>query len=175
MLLKKLIYNFKLINFMKTRILTAGLLVIIMTLFFACNLEQKKTTVDKDQVKAEIQAIENNLAMTFNNGNAESLSYYAEDAISYFSGQEPIVGLEAIHQHLENELLDFPKGAEISFETLEIYVSDDGDHVAEIGAHKLVDSTGTLLQRGHYMSFFAKRDGKYVCIRDMANSIQYKN
>ncbi len=52
-------------------------------------------------------------------------------------------------------------------------LADDGDHVAEIGAHKLVDSSGVILQKGHYMSFFAKRDGKYVCTRDMANSVQY--
>jgi hypothetical protein len=44
--------------------------------------------------------------------------------------------------------------------------------VAEIGAHQLVDSTGMVLQKGHYFSFFAKRDGKYVCTRDMANSVQ---
>ena len=72
----------------------------------------------------------------------------------------------------EDELMDFPEGAKISFETLEIYVTDDGNHVAEIGAHKLVDSTGAILQKGHYVSFFAKRDGKYVCTRDMANSVQ---
>ena len=160
---------------MKTRILTGGLLVIILTLFVACNQEQKKTTIDKEQIKAEIQAIEDQFELTFNNRSTESLSYYAEDAISYFAGQEPIVGIEAIHQHIEDELLDFPVGASISFETLEIYVSDDGDHVAEIGEHKLVDSTGVLLQKGHYVSFFAKRDGKYVCTRDMANSVQMAN
>ena len=157
---------------MKTRILTGGLLVIILTLFVACNQEQEKTTIDKEQVKAEIQRIEDNFALTFNNRNADSLTYYAEDAISYFSGQEPIIGIDAIHQQIEDELIDFPIGGTISFETLEIYVTDDGNHVAEIGAHKLVDSTGLLLQKGHYVSFFAKRDGKYVCTRDMANSVQ---
>jgi ketosteroid isomerase-like protein len=157
---------------MKTRILTGGLLVIILTLFVACNQEQEKTTIDKEQVKAEIQRIEDNFALTFNNRNADSLTYYAEDAISYFSGQEPIIGIDAIHQHIEDELMDFPIGGTISFETLEIYVTDDGNHVAEIGAHKLVDSTGLLLQKGHYVSFFAKRDGKYVCTRDMANSVE---
>ena len=156
---------------MKTKILTGGLLTVILTLSFACNQEKKVTVPDIDQVKAEIQAIEDNFALTFNNRNADSITYYAEDAISYFSGQEPLVGIEAIHQHIENEILDLPEGAKIYFETKEIYVSDDGDHVAEIGAHKLVDSVGVILQKGHYVSFFARRDGKYMCTRDMANSV----
>jgi ketosteroid isomerase-like protein len=160
---------------MKTKILTGGLLVVILTLLFACDQKKETTKPDKDLVKAEIQAIENRFAATFNNRNTDSLTYYAEDAVSYFAGQEPVVGLAAIRQHIENELLDFPEGAKISFETVEIYVTDDGKVVAEIGAHKLVDSTGIILQQGHYFSFFAKREGKYVCIRDMANSVQTVN
>ena len=163
--------KFKLSLIMKTKILTGGLLVVILTLSFACNQEKKVTVPDIDQVKAEIQAIEDNFALTFNNRNADSLTYYAEDAISYFSGQEPLVGIEAIHSHIEKEIMEFPEGANIYFETKEIYVSDDGNYVAEIGAHKLVDSTGIILQKGHYVSFFVKRDGKYVCTRDMANSV----
>ena len=160
---------------MKNKILMGGLLVVILTTFLACNQKKEETKVDTEQVKAEIQAIEDHFALTYNNRNADSITYYAEDAISYFAGQNPIVGKTAIHQHIEDELMDFPEGAKISFETLEIYVTDDGNHVAEIGAHKLVDSAGIILQKGHYVSFFAKRDGKYVCTRDMANSVQIDN
>jgi ketosteroid isomerase-like protein len=157
---------------MKNKILKVGFLVFILAILFACNQKKVETKPDKDQIKAEIQAIENRFASTFNNRNTDSLTYYAENAISYFAGLEPIVGLAAIRQHIENELMDFPAGAKISFETLEIYVTDDGTRVAEIGEHKLVDSTGTILQKGHYFSFFAKKDGTYYCIRDMANSVQ---
>ncbi|MCK5169708.1 MAG: nuclear transport factor 2 family protein [Bacteroidales bacterium] len=157
---------------MKNKILMGGFLMLTVTLSLAFTQKKEKPTVDKDQVKSEIQAIEDHFALTFNNRNADSITYYAEDAISYFAGQEPIVGIDAIHQHIKDELMDFPEGAKISFETLEIYVTDDGNSVAEIGTHKLVDSTGIIIQKGHYVSFFAKRDGKYVCIRDMANSVQ---
>jgi ketosteroid isomerase-like protein len=146
--------------------------LLILALSISCCHQKEEMKIDKDQVKAEIQAIENNFALTFNNRNADSITYYAEDAVSYFAGQEPIVGKAAIHQHIQDELMDFPEGGKITFETLEIYVTDDGSHVAEIGKHTLVDSLGVLLQEGHYMSFFAKRDGKYVCTRDMANSVQ---
>ncbi|MEZ5083147.1 MAG: nuclear transport factor 2 family protein [Bacteroidales bacterium] len=157
---------------MKTKALRGGVFIFILALSFGCNQQEKKVKIDKEKVKAEIQKIEDHFALIYNTRNADSLTYYAEDAISYFSGQEPIVGKAAIHRHIQNELMDFPVGAEISFKALEIFVADDGDHVAEIGEHKLIDSTGSILQRGHYMSFFAKRDGKYVCIRDMANSVQ---
>lgn len=142
---------------MKNKILMGGLFMIILTLSLACNQQKAESTIDKDQIKAEIQAIEDHFALTYNNRNADSITYYAEDAISYFAGQDPIVGKTAIHQHIEEELIDFPIGAKIAFETIEIYITDDGQNVAEIGAHKLVDSTGTILQRGHYVSFFAKR------------------
>lgn len=160
---------------MKTKIFSGGLLLVLMTLLLACNQEQKVIPPDHEQIKAEIQAIEDHFALTYNNRNADSITYYAEEAVSYFAGQEPIFGRDAIHQHIQEELMDFPIGAKISFETLEIYVTEDGDHVAEIGAHKLVDSTGIVLQRGHYMSFFLKIDGRYMCVRDMATSVIIEN
>jgi len=159
---------------MKSKILLGGLLVVMLTIIMACQQDKKEVVINEDLVKEEIRALEDNLAATFNKRDINLLNYYAEDAISYFGGQEPIVGLEAIHWHIENELLDLPEGATITFEHLDIYITDDGSHVAEIGAHTLVDSTGTILQTGHYMSFFAKRDGKYLCTRDMANSVQYE-
>jgi len=157
---------------MKNKFLTGGLLGLILTSFIGCNQKEEEIKIDKELVKTEIQAIEDQFALVFNTRNADSLSYYAEDAISYFSAQEPIVGKAAIQQHIKDELLDFPEGGKITFETLEIYITDDGNYVAEIGAHKLYDSTGTLLQKGHYTSFFRKIDGKYFCVRDMANSMQ---
>lgn len=160
---------------MKTKILMGGLLVVVLTFLFACNQEKKEVKIDKEMIKAEIQVLENNLAFVFNNGDVDALKYYADDAVSYFAGQDPIVGIEAIHSHIENELINFPEGATLSFETVEIYVSDNGEHVAEIGSHKLVDSIGIIMQRGHYMSFFAKRDGKFLCTRDMANSVTVDN
>jgi hypothetical protein len=155
---------------MKTKILTGGLLGFILAFSLACSQKKEEKSIDKAQIKAEIQAIEDHFALIYNNRNTDSLTYYADDAISYFVGQKPVVGKVAIHQFIENELKDLPKGAKIYNETLEIFVTDDGNNVAEVGAYKQVDSTGKILQNGHYFSFFAKRNGKYVCTRDMANS-----
>ncbi len=155
---------------MKNKILMGGLFLAILTLSVSCKQKNEATPIDKEKIKAEIQAIENHFASIYNTRSTDSLTYYADDAISYFDGQKPIAGKEAIHEFIENELKNFPEGAKIIFETLEIAVTDDGNNVAEIGAYKQLDSTGVIISNGHYFSFFAKRNGKYVCTRDMANS-----
>ena len=159
---------------MKNKILMGGLLLIFL-LSVACNQKKEEPTpaapaIDTEQVKAEIQAIENDFAEVYNTGNIDSLTYYADDATSYFSGKMPLVGKDAIHQSMKEELDNFVKGDKIAFETKEIYVTENGNHVMEIGAYKFVDSTGAKLRSGNYFSLFKKIDGKYKCIRDMGNS-----
>jgi ketosteroid isomerase-like protein len=151
---------------MKNKILIGGLLMFILALSVACN--QKK----EEPVAAipEIQAVEDAFAAVYNTGNIDSLTYYADDATSYFNGKMPLVGKEAIHQSMKEELANFTKGDKISFETKEIYVANDGKHVMEIGAYKFMDSTGTKLRSGNYFSLFEKRDGQYKCVRDIGNS-----
>jgi len=160
---------------MKNKILLGGLLVFVLTLSIACNQKKEETTaatpaVDKEQIKTEIQGIEDTFASVYNTRNIDALTYYADDATSFFNGKMPVVGKEAIHQSMKEELANFAKGDKISFETKEVYVANDGKHVMEIGAFKFTDSTGTKLRSGNYFSLFEKRDGKYVCIRDMGNS-----
>lgn len=145
-------------------------MAVTLLISVACNQEKAKPTIDKEQIRAEIQAIENKFADVYTHRNADSLTYYADSAVSYFVGQEPIVGKAAIHEFIKEELKDFPAGAKIINETMEVYVTDDGNNVAEIGTYKRVDSTGKIMQNGHYFSFFAKRNGKYVCTRDMATA-----
>jgi ketosteroid isomerase-like protein len=159
---------------MKNKIVTAGLLLALVTILTACNQGKDAKTetpaIDKEQIKAQIQELENHFALIYNSRNTDSLTYYADDAVSYFNGQHPVAGKAAIHKYINDEVKDYPTGAKISFETEEIYIGVEGRFVFEIGSYKQVDSTGILLHRGHYFSLFEKRDGKYWCIRDMANS-----
>ena len=37
----------------------------------------------------------------------------------------------------------------------------------DFGSCTVVDPSGTKKDDGHYMSYFQKTDGKYLCIRDM--------
>jgi ketosteroid isomerase-like protein len=157
---------------MKNKILKGGLVILTMTLFMGCN-EKKEApvvAVDKDAIKTEIQAMEDAFAMAYNSRNTDGIMYYADDAISFSNGKKPLQGKSAIHESMKEDLMTFPKGATISFETKEVHVANDGNQVVEIGGYTVVDSTNTKKMSGNFMSLFEKRDGKYICIRDMGIS-----
>jgi len=159
---------------MKTKVTKGLSFIFLVLLATACNSKKAEPVapvIDKEQIKKEIQAIEDKFSEIYTHRNADSLTYYADDAVSYFVGQEPLVGKAAIYQFIAEELKDFPEGSKIINTTLEVYIFEDGNNVGEIGEYKRVDSTGMVLQSGHYFSFFAKRNGKYVCTRDMATAL----
>ena len=58
----------------------------------------------------------------------------------------------------------------ISFKTNEVFVSNDGAQVVEIGSFTVVDSANHPFNTGNYMTLFEKRDDKYVALRDMSAS-----
>lgn len=158
---------------MKNKILLGGLLL-ILSVSIACNQKKEEPVaapvIDKEQIKSEIQAIENAFAEVYNTGNIDSSTYYADDATSFFNGKSPLIGKDAIHQSMKEEVANFPKGNKIAFETKEVYVADNGEHVLEIGSYKIADSTGTNLRSGNYFSLFKKVNGKYQSYRDISNS-----
>jgi ketosteroid isomerase-like protein len=171
---KHILNHFKLSILMKNKILLLGLITGFATLSISCNKKAEEATVaptvDKEQIKMEIQAIENTFATHYNTKNTDSITYYADDAKSFFIGRNPIIGKESILEFLNTDIKGIKKGIKISFTTNEVHVSNDGINVTEIGEFKLVDSTDTKIDGGNYFSLFEKRNGKYVCIRDIAAS-----
>ena len=123
---------------------------------------------DKEQIKQEIQAKEDQFAAIYNTGELKDIGYYANDAISFYQGREPLAGKQAIIEFLKSDLA--ANTNKISFRTSEIFVSNDGNQVVEIGYFKVVDSASNPVNSGNYMSLFVKRDGKYVSLRDMSAS-----
>ena len=155
---------------MKTKILIG---VLLMSLLFACDTKKTEpvaAVIDKEQIKKEIQAKENEFAETYNSGIAKSIGYYADDAITFTQNRAPLVGKAAIVEYLMADLNPATKSNTISFTTNEVFVSNDGNQVVEIGYYKVVDSTNTAVNTGNYMVLFEKRDGKYVSVRDMSAS-----
>jgi ketosteroid isomerase-like protein len=124
--------------------------------------------VDKEQIKKDIQAKEDQFASTYNAGQLKDIGYYADDAISFYQGRPPLIGKQAIIDFLKSDIVSNTN--KISFKTNEVLVSNDGNQVVEIGCFKVVDSTNSAIDSGNYMSLFAKRDGRYVCLRDMSAS-----
>jgi len=141
----------------------------ILSMMVSCSdTKTESAAIDKEQVKKEIQAREDEFAAVYNSGQLKNIGYYADDAISYFQNREPLVGREAIVEFLKGDVTANPN--KITFKTNEVYPSRDGALVLEIGHFNVMDSTNTTLNSGNYMVLFEKRDGKYVCIRDMSAS-----
>jgi ketosteroid isomerase-like protein len=151
------------------REISKGLLILIFVLLAsACNTQQTESTasvIDKEQIKKEIQAKENQFAEIYNTGELKQIGYYAEDAITYTQNRSPIVGREAIIEYLSFDMES--NTDKISFTTNEVFVSSDGNLVVEIGYYQVVDSTDTPVNTGNYMCLFEKRDGQYLCVREM--------
>jgi ketosteroid isomerase-like protein len=155
---------------MKNKVIKGVLLACIMSLLIACNPKKTEPVVDKEQIKKEIQDKENEFAATYNAGEKKKIGYYAEDATTFAQNSPPYVGKAAIIDYLMANLDSTDNSNKISYTTKEVFVSNDGEQVVEIGYYRVTDSTNTPVNTGNYMVLFVKRDGKYVCLRDMSAS-----
>ena len=155
---------------MKKQILN-GVLGCVTILVIACNPKSEEpmaAVVDKEQIKKEIQAKENEFASLYNSGEVKDIGYYAEDATTFYQNVKPVVGKQAIVEFIKADMV--ANTNKISFTTNEVFVCSDGSQVVEVGYFTVVDSTNTTINTGNYMSLFEKRNGKYVCVRDMSAS-----
>ncbi len=143
----------------------------LLLLMASCNTSGEKSAtvvMDKDQVKMDIQARENQFAEIYNSGEIKKIGYYADDAVTYYQNMAPI---RTKAERMEFFKMDLNENKnKISFTTTEVFPSKDGVQVLEIGYYSVVDSTNTAVNTGNYMSLFEKRDGQYVCLRDMSTS-----
>ena len=155
---------------MRNENLIKGLSVIVVISFMACNPPKPAPVIDKEQIKKDIQAKEDEFAETYNSGVLKNIGYYADDAISFSQNKPPLVGKQAIIEFLKAGEDSSSSGNKLSFTTNEVFPSNDGNQVVEIGYYKLVDSANVPINTGNYMVLFEKRDGKYVTVRDMSAS-----
>ena len=156
---------------MKNKTIYGLVLGSIIRSMFGCSPKSGKpeaVVIDKEQIKKEIQAKEDEFAATYNAGEIKNIGYYADDATTFYPNRPALVGKEAIVEFLRADLV--ANSNKISFKTDEVFVSSDGNQVVEIGYFQVIDSTNTTINRGNYMSLFEKRNGKYVCVRDMSAS-----
>jgi ketosteroid isomerase-like protein len=156
---------------MRKEIVKGVLLSGILSLMISCNSKKEEpaaTAIDIEQIKKEIQAKEDAFAELYNTGELKDIGYYADDAETFFQNRPPLIGKQAIVEFLKSAIIS--KSDRISFKTKDVFVSSDGNQVVEIGYFKVVDSAGIATNTGNYMSLFEKRNGKYVCVRDMSAS-----
>lgn len=136
--------------------------------FTACNAPVEKETpaIDMEALKTEIQAMEDAFAAGEKAKDANAVAaYYADDAVSYGRDEMPKVGKAVIKKDIEDGLAADTSGSYNVYKVVDLYAA--GDIAVEIGSWTKMDASGTQIATGHYMSYFEKRDGKYICVRDM--------
>ena len=147
-----------------------ALISYLIPLMISCTAKKEEPVIDKEQIKKEIQAKENQFAELYNAGEVRNIGYYADDATSFSQNKPPLVGKTAIVAFLKAGIDSSSKGNKISFTTHEVFVSSDGNQVIEIGYYKLSDSTHVAINTGNYMVLFERRNGEYSVVREMSAS-----
>lgn len=148
-------------------------------LFASCREDEKKETAaatavtepakpDLAQIRSEIVAIENAWAAAQNAKDVPALmAMYADDAVSMPDGEPSLSGKAAIQKKQEADFAKPSKFASVAFETVDVYAQ--GDVVTEVGKTMYKDAAGKTTGGGKYIAVFEKRDGKYLCIREIYN------
>jgi ketosteroid isomerase-like protein len=130
---------------------------------------QVEVKTDMAAIKAEIQALESAWSAADNARDADAVSaFYADDAWSLSNDKPTIVGKAAILEDIRSGMAKKAAGATVAYETLEVY--GDENMVTEIGKSTNKDASGNITSTGKYMAVWEKRDGKYICIRDIYNN-----
>jgi ketosteroid isomerase-like protein len=122
--------------------------------------------IDMEALKTEIQAMEDAYAAAEKAKNADGVvAYYSDDAVSYSRNEEPTSGKTAIRDRIADRLAKDTMNVTNVYKVIDLFA--EGNMAVEIGSWSEQDSTGKETNKGYYMSYFEKRDGKYVCVRDM--------
>ncbi|MVM35890.1 DUF4440 domain-containing protein [Spirosoma sp. HMF4905] len=167
---------------MKTNPFTLLLAVVAITsvCVTGCNAPTQKTEPttepiaakpDMTVIKTEIQAIETEWANATTAKDIDKvMALYADDAVEMADDEPMSVGKAAIRQVLLKSMKARKAGTTVSYETMDVY--GDGNVVTEVGKTTIKDPAGNVVSAGKYMGIFEKRDGKFICIRDINNEDQ---
>ncbi len=123
--------------------------------------------LDLDKIRPEIQAMEDAYAAGEKAKDAAAVvAYYSDDAVTYGRNEEPTSGKAAIQERVARRLASDTTGNTNVYKVVDLFGA--GDLLVEIGSWTEMTPGGEEAGKGHYLSVFEKRDGKYVCIRDMS-------
>jgi len=143
-------------------------IAISVTFFSACSTASKEEAkpLDLEKAKTEIQAMEDAFAAGEKAKDADAVVvYYSDDAISYSRNKPPTAGKAAIRDSIAAGIKRDTSGTYSVYKVVDLF--GEGNMLVEIGSWTQMNAAGTETEKGHYMSYFQKRDGKWVCVRDM--------
>ena len=126
------------------------------------------TKTDLSKLKSDIQALESSWAAADNARDTSTIvAFYADDAVSLINNNQMLVGKAAIEKHIKENFAKRAKGSTTAYDIMDVY--GDENQVTEVGKVTIKDASGKIIKTGKYMAIWEKRNGKYVCIRDIDN------
>jgi ketosteroid isomerase-like protein len=157
------------INTMRNNIKSIGFLALTAIMLSACTTSEKVEVLDMEKVRGEIQAMEDAYAAGEKAKDADAVAaYYSDDAMGYSRNQQPLSGKSAIRDNIAKAIASDTTGNYSVYKVVDLFA--EGNTAVEIGSWTKFDSSGTEMENGNYMSYFQKRDGKYLCVRDMSTT-----
>jgi uncharacterized protein (TIGR02246 family) len=149
-------------------LLFAALVAIAVSTTSCQQAAKEPAKPDLAQIRTEIQALEDAYAAGLNARDANAvIAYYADDAVSMVNNAPVASGRDALLKMAQDDIARDTTNTTVTFEVVDIFAA--GDLVVETGKATDKDADGNVVKTGKYMSLFEKRDGKYVCIRDIYN------
>lgn len=131
----------------------------------SCDSKETKP-VDLAQLRVQIQGMEDAFAAAEKNKNPDAVvAYYSDDAVSYSRNKEPLTGRAAIRKKIADDIATDTSGDYNVYKVIDLYA--EGNIAVELGSWTVMNSAGSEKKKGHYFSYFEKRNGKYECVRDM--------
>lgn len=156
---------------MRKNIKLLGFLAIAVLFLSACATKETEEVevLDMDMIKSEIQAMEDAYAAGEKAKDADAVvAYYSEDAISYSRNSQPLSGKAAIRESIAKRIAEDTTGNYNVYKVVDLFA--EGNTAVEVGSWTEYDADGNEKENGNYMSYFQKRDGKYICVRDMSTT-----
>ena len=154
---------------MRKNIRLFGFLVFAALIFSACATTEKEEVIDMEKLRIEIQSMEDAYAAGEKAKDADAVAaYYSDDAISYSRNLQPLIGKAAIRDNIATNIEKDTTENYNVYKIVDLFA--EGNTAVEIGSWTEFDSSGNEQENGNYMSYFQKRDGKYICVRDMSTT-----
>jgi uncharacterized protein (TIGR02246 family) len=165
-------------NMKKRNFSGMAVVCVALSLFVVgCNAPAPKATETVAQVevkpdlaalKAEIQTLENSWSAADNARDTNALAaFYADDAVSLSNNKPMLVGKAAILKDIKEGFAKKKPGTTVTYTVLDVFGNEN--LVTEVGTGISKDAAGNVIYTGKYMAIWEKRDGKFICIRDIYN------
>jgi uncharacterized protein (TIGR02246 family) len=140
-------------------------------LVLSCEQRQQPASDTRAADEAAIRAINPAWFKSYNAGDVNSVvALYAEDAVVNAPGVPAARGQAAIREYFQKDIAASAAAGVTTNSGPSTDVGVSGDLGWEWGTFTVTNKSGATIDAGKYVTVCAKRDGKWLVVRDIWNS-----